>query len=460
MAYEKPRRRIPLRWPLLLIVVLALVYFVLGALRAAPPPAVTLDAARPAIGGATEVRAQFKEPRRGLAEVTLEIVQGDKSAVLAHETFAHGSLYPFRSRPVHPEAELKATVGRGAPDWLREGEAVLRATATRIAGTFRGPAPVVVEKKLPVRFRPPRLELLTSQHYVRQGGAGAVVFRAGDTAVRSGVRAGEREMLSYPLPGGGPGERFVLFGIPWDLSDPGKVRLFAEDDAGNRSELGFINIFKPRPPTSDTIEISDAFLDKVVPEIVGNTPDLKASGSTLEQYLEINGELRRRNLRFISELAGQSEPALLWSGAFLQMANSQRRAGFADTRDYRYQGRSVDRQTHLGLDLASLSRAPAPAPNAGVVLFAGYLGIYGNAVIIDHGYGLLSLQGHLSSVAVEKGARVTKGQTIGATGATGLAGGDHLHLEMFVQGISVDPVEWLDEHWIRDNIGTKLRLPA
>jgi len=55
---------------------------------------------------------------------------------------------------------------------------------------------------------------------------------------------------------------------------------------------------------------------------------------------------------------------------------------------------------------------------------------------------------------------VGKGQRLGTSGSTGLAGGDHLHLEIFVQGKSVDPLEWLDEHWIRDNIATKVRLPS
>jgi murein DD-endopeptidase MepM/ murein hydrolase activator NlpD len=124
-----------------------------------------------------------------------------------------------------------------------------------------------------------------------------------------------------------------------------------------------------------------------------------------------------------------------------------------------YQGKVVDHQTHLGLDLASTEHAPVPAANAGRVVFSGWLAIYGNAVIIDHGYGLMSLYGHMSSFSVKVGDVVAKGQQIGNSGSTGLAGGDHLHLEIFVQGKSVDPLEWLDEHWIRDNIATKVKLP-
>jgi murein DD-endopeptidase MepM/ murein hydrolase activator NlpD len=116
----------------------------------------------------------------------------------------------------------------------------------------------------------------------------------------------------------------------------------------------------------------------------------------------------------------------------------------------------VDRQTHLGLDLASTARAPVPAPNAGRVVFAGWMTLYGNSVIIDHGYGLMSLCGHMSSIDVAEGDMVERGQLIGKSGTTGLAGGDHLHLEIFVHGQSVDPLQWLDAKWIRDNITSKI----
>jgi murein DD-endopeptidase MepM/ murein hydrolase activator NlpD len=90
------------------------------------------------------------------------------------------------------------------------------------------------------------------------------------------------------------------------------------------------------------------------------------------------------------------------------------------------------------------------------VLSASWLGIYGNTVIIDHGQGVQSLYGHLSSFDVKAGDDVTKGQTIGRSGLTGMAGGDHLHFTMLVGGQMVNPVEWWDPHWIADRIERKL----
>jgi murein DD-endopeptidase MepM/ murein hydrolase activator NlpD len=452
-----PRRN--RHWFVIVAALVVVGYLVWGTLRRGPAPAIVIESERPAIGQATKVTARFSEGKGGLGTVKLELVQGDRTVVLAERSFARrGAFSPTRGR-LTPEAELAATVGRANQDWLKEGEVVLRATGDRMAGPLRSGAPVVVEKRLPVRLRPPRLELLSRQHYVRQGGAGVVLFRVGEGVARSGVRAGKVESLSYLLPGSGSGERFALFAIPWELDDVGQVMLFAEDEACNRAELAFVDLFKKAPPKTDTVELTEAFLEKVVPAIASQTRGFDSGGSLLDQYLRINGALRRAALAQIAALAKDSEPAFLWRGAFLQMANSQRRASFAETRTYVYRGTPVDHQTHLGLDLASTGHAPVTAANAGRVAFVGWLSIYGNAVVLDHGYGLVTLYGHMSSISVKAGVVVQKGQNLGTTGATGLAGGDHLHLEFFLQGTSVDPLEWLDEHWIRDNVGTKVRLP-
>lgn len=129
---------------------------------------------------------------------------------------------------------------------------------------------------------------------------------------------------------------------------------------------------------------------------------------------------------------------------------------FAVRRTYLYEGEVVDEQTHLGYDLASVQRAEVPAANDGVVVLAEFFGIYGNCVIVDHGYGLMSLYAHLSSMNVSPGDPVTRGQVLGHTGATGLAGGDHLHFSVLLQGLPVSSLEWWDDHWLQDRLARKL----
>jgi len=456
LGARKPRKKTRLFFLILMVCLIGGGLWL--ALRVGPTPTIELHTDRPAIGKTTMVTAIFSEPAQGLGSVRLELVQGDQVDVLGAQTFERPAPFPWNRGAGEDEATLDAVVGSRSHDWLVEGEAVLRAVADRSVGFLRRQDAVIVEQTLQVRLRPPRLEVLSSQHYGRQGGSGAVVYRVGETAVSSGVRAGSHISKGSPVDGGTPGERFVIYALPWDLDDESAIRLFAEDDAGNRVEMAFLDLFKARPPRTDVIRLSDAFLERVVPAIESRTAGFDDSGSLLEQYLEINGSLRQAELDRIAALSEESVPEFLWSGPFLQMANSARMAGFAEVRSYRYDGEAVDRQTHLGLDLASTSRAPVPAPNSGRVLFAGWMTLYGNAVIVDHGYGLLTVCGHLSTIEVAEGEMVERGQIIGRSGATGLAGGDHLHLEFVVHGQSVDPHEWLDATWIENNITSKIKF--
>jgi len=177
----------------------------------------------------------------------------------------------------------------------------------------------------------------------------------------------------------------------------------------------------------------------------------------LPAFLKVNGELRKINSDAIDALSKKTSPTRLWKGPFVQLGNSQVEASFADHRTYFYQGREVDQQFHLGFDLAVTARVAVVAANDGTVAHASWLGIFGNCVIIDHGMGVQSLYGHLSSFDVKVGDAVMKGQTVGRSGMTGLAGGDHLHFTMLVNGHAVNPVEWWDAHWVQDRVDRKLR---
>jgi murein DD-endopeptidase MepM/ murein hydrolase activator NlpD len=337
-----------------------------------------------------------------------------------------------------------------------EGEAVVRVVADRAGTWLRRPGPAVSELRLPVRLVPPTLAAVSSQHYVAQGGSGVVVYQVGATAVRDGVRAGSWFFPGSPLPGGGKEDRLAVFGVPWDLADEAQLRLVAEDDAGNASEVAFVDRFFPKPPARDTIALDDAFLSKVVAEIRQQTAGLEDRGGLLENYLQINRDLRRRNAEELVALAPRSAGAFLWTEPFLPLRNAKVMSSFADQRTYVYQGKDVDAQTHLGFDLAAVARTPVPAANRGVVVLSRYFGIYGNTVVLDHGLGLATLYSHLSSIDVKEGEAVERGQVLGRTGKTGLAGGDHLHFTTLVRGLPVDPREWWDAAWIRDRVAPKV----
>src|SRR5690606_28022594 len=174
-------------------------------------------------------------------------------------------------------------------------------------------------------------------------------------------------------------------------------------------------------------------------------------------YLSINRDLRRQNNELIAALAERSAPQILWEGAFKQLTNTAVESGFADQRTYVYNGQEIDHQVHLGFDLASTAAAPVLAANRGTVVFAGWLGIYGSCVIVDHGMGLQSLYAHLSTIEVNVGDAIERDQRLGRTGATGLAGGDHLHFTMLLNGQAITPIDWWSAQWVQDRIVRKLR---
>jgi len=447
---------------LLKVVVLAFLLtgaaaLLLATLRVSPAPRVEIRPRAKALGVRGVVHVAVSVPGgRGLSGVRVEVEQGGKTTVVARTTDTPLPPWDLRGGARRLSRELDAEVGRGAVPDLREGEVVVRVVADRAGTWLRRPAPVVAEARLPVRLTPPALSVLSSQNYVSQGGSGVVVYRASVPPARDGVRAGDWFFPGAPLPGSVTGARFALFGVPWDLDDASAIRLVAEDDAGNSTQAAFVDELRRRPPASDRIELQDDFLQRVVAEIRQQTPSLPDHGSLLENYLEINRNLRQANAGEIVELARRSPPSFLWKEPFLPLRRAAVMSHFADQRTYVYQGREVDRQTHLGFDLASTARAPVPAANAGRVVLARYFGIYGNTVILDHGAGLLTLYAHLSSIDAKEGQDVARGAFIGRTGRTGLAGGDHLHFTTLVGGLPVEPTEWWDPHWIRDRVARRL----
>jgi murein DD-endopeptidase MepM/ murein hydrolase activator NlpD len=98
---------------------------------------------------------------------------------------------------------------------------------------------------------------------------------------------------------------------------------------------------------------------------------------------------------------------------------------------------------HPGVDIGAPSGAPIRAAAAGTVIYAGWLGGYGNLVVIDHGNALATAYGHQSSIAAGNGASVSQGQVIGYVGCTGYCFGPHLHFEVRVNGEPVNPLNYL-----------------
>ena len=358
-------------------------------------------------------------------------------------------------------------IGKKTLPELESGPATLRVRASR--PVLRGLRQVSSEssREIQVRLTPPRVGVVSTHHYVNLGGAEFIVYRAAPADVESGVRVGDFTYPGYPGSAAGltdPELKVAFFALLYNQAPDMPMEAYARDVAGNDARAQFDHRIFPKRFRNSTIPLDDKFLSRVVPAILQSSPQLQASpGDLLPAFLKINNDLRRMNNEAIAALAKKTAPTILWEGAFQPLGGSQVESSFADFRTYTYGGKEVDRQVHLGFDLAKTTNAPVAAANHGKVIFAEELGIYGNTVIVDHGIGVQSLYAHLSSFAVRAGDDVKKGQTLGASGQTGLAGGDHLHFSMMVNGQFVNATEWWDPHWIEDRVMRKLReagLPA
>jgi murein DD-endopeptidase MepM/ murein hydrolase activator NlpD len=351
-------------------------------------------------------------------------------------------------------------IGKRAIPELQAGSArvVVRASRPVLFGMRQ--AESTATRDVQVRLEPPRVAVLSTHHFVNHGGAEFVVYRATPADVESGVRVGDRVYRGVPGSAVGiadPAARVAFFALLHDQDLNTPVQLFARDAAGNQAVTALDHRPFPKPFGRSRITIDDRFLQRVVPDIAANTPDVQIDTNDLLQgFLKINGELRRKNNETIAALAEKTAPEMLWRDNFHQLGSSQVEARFADHRTYVYQGKEVDQQVHLGFDLAVTANVPIAAAQRGTVLHADYLGIYGNCIVVDHGLGVQSLYAHLSSMDVKPGDRVEKGQTIGRSGMTGLAGGDHLHFTMLVNGQAVNPVEWWDTKWMQDRVFRKV----
>ena len=422
------------------------------------PPQITLVEPFTQAGPTTPLVLHVEDAGTGLQEVTVRLVQNLESYTLAQEQFAAQSPLSIGGNAENSYDLTLVPFGDDAiPKRRGQVKLVIAARDNSWRGFFEGNW-ARIEQDVAVKFTPPRLEVLSSPLPVSQGGAGVVAYRVSDDAQQYGVRIGDTFFPGYPN-----SERafsaFSLFAFPHDLPASTPVLLVADDDLGNHAEQRLDVPVVVKRWRSRTIKISDRFIEQIVRPIIAQTPGIEDLDDPLRNFLQVNNVLRKRTTDQLMTLASNSRPEFLWDGAFVQLSNSQVEAAFADHREYRYGGKVVDKQYHLGFDLAVTKHYPVEAANDGTVVLAEYFGIYGNTIVVDHGYGLQSLYAHLSSFAAEKGERVVKGQIIGASGMTGLAAGDHLHFSLLLQGVQINPMEWWDPQWVETRITDPLRDP-
>ena len=425
-----------------------------------PGPSVQFRQPDKYVGQNSTLELMVQTPQGQLSRLDVAVEQGGKS----FPVFALNQ--PAQATTRQETADrlfIMRPIGKRAIPELQPGAARIVVHAAR--PVLRGMRQIATEttRDVQVRLEPPQASVLSTFHYVNLGGAEFVVYRATPADVESGVRVGDRIYPGFPGSAVGirtdPAIHVAFFALAYDQDANTPITVFAKDPAGNVAAAAVDHMAFVKAFSKSTIPI-DSWVGRVVPPIVANTPDLQGESTAPQDlantFVKINSDLRRQNAQTLVDLAKKTAPEMMWNTPFEPLINAAIEAKFADFRTYTYMGKEIDRQVHLGFDLAVTQQVPIKAAQRGVVVHAAYLGIYGNCVVIDHGLGVQTLYGHLSSIGVKVGDKVEKGQVIGRSGMTGLAAGDHLHFTVLVNGTAVNPVEWWDQKWMQDRVFRKI----
>jgi len=406
-------------------------------------PVVEIGADAAVIGREKALDITFSDSGRGLRRTEIVITQDNQPRVLSAIDYPETGVRRKAVSVTVDSATLK----------LHDGPASLTLTAVDHSLWKNR---TTVTRPVTIDFLPPQIFQLNTQNHINPGGTCVVAYRLSEAALLTGIQVGDIFYPAYPVTLAGKPGYAAYFALPLEAS-PGvpQIRILARDQAGNETLSGIPALIQKRKFRSDTMVLTDSFLGQKMPEFQASIPDLRGK-TPMETFTYVNTLLRADNLKTIQSACLKSEPRPLWQDTFLRMKNAAPMALFGDSRTYFYGGKPVGESLHIGVDLASLVHAPIEAANNGIVRFTGTLGIYGNAVIIDHGMGLSTLYAHMSGIQVKPDQNVKRGEVIGLSGATGLAGGDHLHFGVAVHGRFVDPREWWDPHWIADTVTKKI----
>lgn len=291
-------------------------------------------------------------------------------------------------------------------------------------------------------YTPPTIALINYSQNMINGGTGFAFFDTNEKLQDAKVFVGEIPFKCLNI-----NQKYICpFSIPYYFESMKPVFITVTDYAGNKSSQSLNLNVKWVQYGKSILDIDDNFIETKIRPL--SDKDIK---DPVELFRYVNVEIRKRNEDFIHRKTAECKNLKpMFQGEFTYLENSAKLGGFADYRKYRYKGQIIEGADayHKGFDFASIKNAEVKASNNGEVVFAGFLGIYGNSVIIDHGLCVYTLYSHLSQINIKEGEKVNKGQMIGKTGTTGLAVGDHLHYGVLVNGIEVNPVEWFDIKWL------------
>jgi hypothetical protein len=309
----------------------------------------------------------------------------------------------------------------------------------------------------------PNTEVINNNYGMKRGGSGIAIVKVEDNNLEDAyIKISERDKptnfkIFKLTPFYKKGYYISFLAWPYNYKTF-SADLVAKDKAGNISHSHIPIRWKKVRYSKAKIKINNYFIKNVA------VPLLHKMGIDVPQdypaiFKKINEDVRKISedkLYKITDVIFDKKIDNLYIKRFRPMKGAAKKADYGEMRTYSFDGNLISSAVHKGLDLASFAHAKIYASNRGKVIYEGFNGIYGNTLAIYHKLGLVSTYSHCSSFNVGVGSLVSNGQVIARTGATGAVFGDHLHFGIYIQGIPVQPLEWLDSHWIKDNITSVL----
>ncbi len=275
---------------------------------------------------------------------------------------------------------------------------------------------VIRQYEISVDRTPPVLTLKSKSTSAFQGDTLPLFIQADEVLEELQGELFEKNLIFFSYAGNKEYFR-SLIGIPvLERAKSFKFTLRAIDLAGNEAS---VNV---------TVTIT---AKKFHQEQITLTPQ---KAGLLTDYTAIRNDYKKINAAYNIVSSRQ-----LWKDTFIRPASGRISSPFGEQRVFNTTVYSV----HRGIDIANKAGTPIYAANHGVVVLAEKLHLYGNTVIIDHGQGVHTMYAHMQKLTVTKNSKIEKGHLIGYMGDTGLTTGAHLHWEMRVNNLAVNPDQWI-----------------
>ena len=298
----------------------------------------------------------------------------------------------------------------------------------------------------------PTANVLGNSRYIQRGGSAVVIVKVKDDNLRDAfISFNDTEQFRL-TPFYKEDYYMALIAWPMDIANFDRVNLVVNDKANNKTITKVPLYIQKKNYKTDNIKLSEKFINNVSASVLEQSFE-PIPAETKDIFVYSNSKLRDKNVQTIKEtvLKNSSNDRVdsFDIKPFKRLRGSKTVASYGDRRHYYLDGEKINEAWHLGIDWASVKKAPIRINNDGIVIFKNYLGLYGNSIIIDHGMGLSSLYAHTSSQYVDVGEDLSANTKIANTGSTGAVFGDHLHFGILIQGIEVNPIEWMDRNWIK-----------